>query len=155
MDSGTFRGFEVTVVTLVNEDTGYICSLVPDFPTCQETPPDLVVATRPVYAIIPINLRALSQGAASITAVQLADEEIAGTTGVCYEIDIEGRLIQGPPGSETMKLCFTDDGGLLLMDHDLFFDDPALPQGELDFIAIEVGQTADADFEPPAMIIGV
>ncbi len=147
-------GFEVTVVTLVTEDTGYICTLVPDFPTCQETPPDRVRASRPVYEIIPINLRALSQGAADMTAVQLANEEIAGTTGVCYEIDIAGRLIQGPPGSEQMKLCFTDDGGLLLMDHDLFFDDPAVPQGELDFIALEVSEAAAADFEPPAMIIG-
>lgn len=146
-------GFETTVVTLVTETTGYICTLVPSFPTCQEISQEKAVDTRPVYAIIPITLRALSRGAAPMTAFQLPNEQIAGVDALCYQIDIESRLIEGPSGSERMKLCFSEDGALLLMDHDLFFDDPALPQGELDFVAIEVGEATAEDFEAPAQVL--
>ena len=145
-------GFEVTVVTLVTETTGYLCTLVPAFPTCQELPQDQTVESRAVYLIIPITLEALLEGTAPMTSSQLSNEQIAGSDAVCYQIDIEGRLVEGPTGSERIKLCFTEDGALLLMDHDIFFDDTDLPEGNLDFIAIEIGQAAAEEFEPPAEV---
>jgi len=147
-------GFETPVVTLVTETTGYSCTLVPGFPTCQELPKDQVLERRAAYKIIPVTLTAISEQAAPMTAIRLPDEQIADAAAICYDVEIETRLIPGPLGSERLKLCFTEDGALLLMDHDVFFDDADVPQGELDFVAIAVGQATAEDFDPPADIVG-
>jgi hypothetical protein len=82
-------------------------------------------------------------------ASELPDETIGGVTAKCFDIAVDGRIGVGKAGTETMKLCFGEDGAILSFDRRVKFDDPALPVARLTAIGQDTRESTPADFENP------
>jgi hypothetical protein len=83
------------------------------------------------------------------TFTELPDDEIAGVTGRCFDVSLNGRIGPGEPGTEQIKMCFTEDGGLLRFERRVTFEDPALPQAWITATAEDVSEATSDDFLPP------
>jgi hypothetical protein len=79
---------------------------------------------------------------------ELGEETIADTDAQCFDVAVDGRIGDGPPGTEQIKMCFSDDGALLSYDRVVTFESPSFEAARLTATAQEVREATDADFDP-------
>lgn len=147
-------GLGVTVTTIVDGEDAYVCTLSESNSICRATDEIEATQTRVAILIIVRTLSGIADNAGSMTIEALPDEEIAGVTASCYHVVSEERITEGREGVEDLKLCFSEAGQLLLVDHVVEFEDPDAPRNTLEFVAIEVDEPTSEDFEPPAQVFG-
>lgn len=147
-------GFGVTVVTIVDGQDAYICNLSESSSLCRSTTEDDAVQTRIAILIVYRTLEGIVENFETMLVSELPGEEIAGTEADCYEVVSPDRITEGPPGTETLKLCFSSEGLLLLIDHTVSFVGDTLPEDHLLLEAQEVGNATPGDFDPPAQLVG-
>jgi len=90
----------------------------------------------------------LLTGGPDYTATELPAETLGGTEARCFDVAVDGRIGEGPPGTEKIKLCFSAEGQLLAYDRLVTFDSDN-PDGRLTAIAEEARAATEADFETP------
>lgn len=148
-------GLGVTQVTIVNGDEAYVCSIFESNPTCNVRTPEDTLAHRIAILIVYRTLETISDRADTLSIAELPDEQIAGLDAQCFETTSgDERLTEGPPAVEVVVTCFSEDGLLLRVDHDVLFEEEeVLPDGDLVLEATDIGQAVPDDFEPPARVI--
>jgi hypothetical protein len=93
---------------------------------------------------------ALGEGIEGATVSSPTSRQIAGVDATCFIVDLPNKLEEGPPGTEKIELCYSDDGKLLFLDRQVTFSDSAFPPARLTVEAQEVGDAAESDFDPIA-----
>ncbi len=141
-------GIEATTIVIVRSDEAYLCTKIGET-SCRREPEELVRGVLPIFGPVKEILQAIVDGVAGLESNELQDETIAGLTAKCFDLQLDGRIGVGPDGSESMKICFSDDGHLLLLKRVITFLDPALPVAELNLEAQEVTEASASDFEAP------
>lgn len=144
----TAFGFEATTVVILAGQDAFVCTKAPALISCyretQENASSLLVLFTPITEVP----EAIVGGAEGLQSTPLPDETIAGVTGKCFQINVAGRIGTGPAGTEEMKVCFDEDGQLLLLDRRIVFDDPSYPEATQTLTATEMAAATAADFEP-------
>ena len=82
-------------------------------------------------------------------ASDLPDETIADVDARCFQISIDGRIGTGPPGTEEIKMCFSQEGTLLVYDRIVNFESASFEPAKLSAIAQSTGESLATDFDPP------
>jgi len=143
-------GYEETSVAIASDGGLFFCSKTPSSEYCQEVNSEeeleIVLVLFGSVKEVPV---ALLSGEVDFESTALPDETIAGEAAKCYEVEVNGRLEAGLPGTEQIKLCFTEEGGLLHMDRVVTFEDTSLPAARLTAVAREASQADTDDFQPP------
>ena len=135
--------------TVIIASTGvYVCTQTPFitscFPMTEEDANAYVIIFTPINEVP----QAIVEGMPGLESTELPDETIAGVEGNCFQLMAPGRIGVGPEGTEEIKICFSADGLLLLMERTVLFEDPSFTPADLSLAAQEVGAAATADFEP-------
>lgn len=146
--------FGVTLITIIRDDISYICPVAEVNATCREAPEQEARDNRAVFLIVEQTMQVVAAGISDATVTELPGEEVAGVQGNCYRLETSGRISEGPPGTEQLDLCFSGEGELLSLLHAVFFEDEALPNGDLSLVATEVDEASPNDFDPPAPLVG-
>lgn len=146
--------FAIETYAIVNGEEGYVCSKATNLLDCSFDTPDEVRNTFPFFIPVTEIPQAILDGIDGLQVEQLPDETIATVNALCFDLDIPGRIGVGAPGTEKIKICFGEDGALLLMSRTVTFTDPALPVAQLDLEATEVTEASPSDFEPLASPVG-
>lgn len=140
----------ISTIAISSEDASYICTISPGLESCnsktQEEAQNLVFWRTSVD-------EALNEIAAGVEGVTVSDgtaREIAGVQASCFNVESPTRLGIGQPGGEDLEICFSAEGGLLVMSRTVTFTDTAFPTARLDVTAQEVAEASPADFEPIA-----
>jgi hypothetical protein len=145
------NGYDEKSVAIKAQDGFYFCNQTPFTVSCTEEPAEasldlIFLIFTPIKEVVP----ALLTGAVDYTANELPDETIAGEEASCYDLEVNGRIGAGEPGTEQIKMCFDDSGALLSMRRTVTFTDPALPEAWISVTAEDTGDSASADFDLPA-----
>ena len=141
-------GFDATTATILGDANNYLCTVSPSTSNCRVAGVPELEALRIVSSPIYDGLAALVTDPDQFEFAEPGDETYAGVTGACYSAKSETRIGEGPPSSEDIKACFSDDGVVL------YFERTTTPDSGLiepATFAIELQEAADAspsDFEP-------
>jgi len=147
--------FQTETYAIVNGEEGYVCSTTVTTVDCTRTTPEEVRNTFPIFIPVTEIPNAILGGIEGLRVEQLPDENIASLKALCFDLESPGRVDkQTPPATEKIKICFTEDGTLLLMSRTVTFTDAAFPTAQLDLEATEVTDASPSDFEPPASPVG-
>jgi hypothetical protein len=143
-------GYEVKSVAIKANDGFYFCGGDPFTVFCREEPTEkqleiIYLTFTPIKEFAP----ALLSGNVDYTYEELPDETIADTDAKCFDVTVNGRIGEGPAGTEKNKLCFSEDGDLLFMDRHIDFEDPAFPEAWIKAEAQEVEDAEETDFDLP------
>jgi hypothetical protein len=143
-------GYEVKSVAIKANDGFYFCGGDPFTVFCREEQDEKAlevvwVILTPIKEFAP----ALLEGNVDYTYEELPDETIADTDAKCFDVTVNGRVGEGPAGTEKNKLCFSEDGALLSMDRHIDFEDPAFPEAWIKATAQEVEDAEETDFDLP------
>lgn len=141
-------GFPATTIAIHRQDANYVCTDAQVLKQCyaqQEKDLQLVfVLFTPVHEVF----EAILRGIEGLQVTELPPETIAGVSAQCFDLNVPGRIGVGPPGTEKIKTCFSQEGALLYLKRIVTFKNPDQPVAELTAEAQEVGPTAPSDFEP-------
>lgn len=137
-------GVESTTTAIIAGDDVYACTQTGGSTSCARdtsgNSPFLTVLFIPVIEIP----EAIVAGIPELESMELPDETIAGVKARCFDLVL--------PNREEIKICFSEDGLLLLMERKVLFEDPSVPPADLSLEAQEVGDASAADFEPPTPV---
>lgn len=138
-------GFEAISRAAIVDGTYIICVGQPTRVPCREDVELGVTSVFVLFSAISDALEAIAGGVPNATVTELPDETIAETAATCFQINSDGRILPGPEGSEEAKVCFADDGALLLLERVVTFrpGDTA----RVTALATEVDDASPADFD--------
>ena len=142
-------GYDETTAAFVVAEGLFLCSLT-DFGQSCSIAKDIsqLAIVRVIFTEIKILPGDLLTGDVDYTATELPAETLAGVEARCFDIAVDGRIGEGPPGTEQIKLCFAADGQLLAYDRVITFSSVA-PVARLTAIAEESRAAREADFQTP------
>jgi hypothetical protein len=142
-------GYDETAQAFVVAEGLFLCSLT-DFAQSCSIAEDIaqLAIVRVIFTEIKILPGDLLTGDVDYTATELPAETLGGVVARCFDVAVDGRIGEGPPGTEQIKLCFSPDGQLLAYDRLVTFTSAA-PDARLTAIAEESRAATDADFETP------
>jgi len=138
-------GFEALTQAAIFDGTYVVCSGITLRVSCQEGLEIDVTSVFALFTVISDTLEAIAGGVPDAIITELPDETIAETDATCFQIESQDRVLPGPAGSEEIKICFTDDAALLLLDRLITFspDDTA----RVTALATEVDGVSPDDFD--------
>jgi hypothetical protein len=145
-------GYDETTIAINSADGMFLCTQVPDTISCT-TAAELRELDAVLILFTPIkDLPGILLGdeAPEYEVTDLPNEELAGIDAECFDVAVDGRIGEGPAGTEDIKFCFSEDGALLAYDRTVTFEAAGLEPAKLSAIAEARGEAAPADFEPPA-----
>ncbi len=157
-DWATNDFLEAPTIAIKSDDGMFFCSQTPFTSSCtqvqNESDLDLVFIVMTPLKDVPA---ALAAGDLDYDSSALPDEEFDGVTGKCFDVTTSSRVpftnqpagSEGPPGTEQIKLCFSDEGQLLAIDRHVKFEAENLPDAYFKATSDMVGEAQDSDFEPP------
>jgi hypothetical protein len=140
----------ITTIAIISRDGSYICTTSPGLESCNvktQEEAQTLVFWRPNVDEAP---EAIAEGIDGMTVSGPAERELAGVRASCFDIQVPSQIGQTRAGTESIELCFSEQGGLLVMNRTVDFEDEALPTARLEVTAQEVGQAEPSDFEPTA-----
>jgi hypothetical protein len=140
----------ISTTAILSGAGSYICTTSPGLKSCNTKSSEeaqTLVFWRPA---VDEPLEAIADGAEDLTVSEASEREIAGTQASCFDVESPTRLGVGQPGKESLELCFSAEGGLLVMSRTITFGDTAFPTARLGVTAQEVGAADPSDFEPIA-----
>ncbi len=146
----------VTTILIISRPDFYVCTSTAFLKDCNRAREEEALNLFPWFTPIeeiPRAILAMSSPEPSPTMPSIAvtaarDETIAGTAAKCFSLDVSGRLGVGPPGSEKIKICFSERGELLAMERVITFLDSTKPGADLSLEAQEIVAAKAADFVP-------
>jgi len=142
-------GFEQTAIGIKTGDSLTLCSKTEFTEDCHPVQNEegfgIVFAVFTPVREVPL---ALLSDELDYEYTELPDEEIAGATGRCFDVQVNERIGAGPSGTEEIKLCFTEDGELLSLDRVFGFEIEGLPGARFTAVAEETSEAVPADFQP-------
>lgn len=145
-------GFDASTVTIMAAETNYICTVSGALNNCRITGVPEIDGLRVISSPIYGALAALVTDADKFKFEDLPDETIGGVSSKCYRAASETRIGEGPPSSEEIKACYTDEGAVIYFERTTTPDSTAI---EASTFAIELQETTEAvpaDFEPPGRV---
>ncbi len=145
-------GFDATTVTIMAAETNYLCTIAGALNNCRVAAVPELEGLRIISSPIYDALVELVTEADKFEFEDLPDETFAGVSGKCYHAASETRIGQGPPSSEEIKACYTDEGAVLYFERTTTPDSTAI---EASTFAIELQETTEAvpaDFEPTGRV---
>jgi hypothetical protein len=144
-------GYDVTDIAFVTSDRMESCNATP-FDTNCTVVNDRSLLDAPLIFFTPIKdypAALLSDTGPNYQVTPLPDETIAETDAKCFDVAVEGRIGDGPPGTEQVKLCFSSEGALLAYDRAITFESAGFESARLTAIAEDVGEVVESDFQSP------
>lgn len=140
----------ISTIAILSDAGSYICTTSPGLKSCNIKGPEeaqSLVFWRPSVDEAP---KAIAAGVEGATVSDATEREIAGVNATCFDVESPSRLGDGPPGRESLELCFSEAGALLVMSRTVTFTDAAFPTALLEVTAQEVAEADPSDFEPIA-----
>ena len=140
----------ISTIAIFSSAGAYICTTSPGLKSCNvKTPEEARSLTfwRPSVNEAP---EAVAGGVEGATVSDRAEREVAGVQASCFDVESPSRLGDGPPGKESLELCFSEEGGLLVMSRTVTFTDTGFPTARLNVTAQELAEPDASDFEPIA-----
>ena len=145
-------GFDATTVSIMGATDNYYCSIAGSVNNCRiVTLPEaegLRIFAIPIYNA----LLALVTDHEKFEIEELEGETFAGVEGKCYRAFSDTLIGQGPPSTEEIKVCYTDEGAVLYLKRTTTPESASI---EPSTFTIELQETRDAlpsDFEPTASV---
>ena len=145
-------GFDASTITIMAAETNYLCTVAETLNSCTAAGVPELEGLRIISSPIYNALAELVTEPDKFKFEDLPDESYAGLSGKCYRASSETRIGDGPPSSEEIKACFTDEAAVLYFARTTTPDSAAI--GASTF-AIELKETAaavPADFEPTGRV---
>jgi hypothetical protein len=143
----------ITTIAIISDDGAYICTDSPGLKSCNAKTPEeaqTLIFWRPSVDEAP---EAIAGGIDGMTVSDATKREIAGVQASCFTIEVPagiGIIRPGQTAQESIQLCFSDVGALLVMSRTVDFDDEAFPTAKLEVTAQEIAEAEPGDFEPIA-----
>jgi hypothetical protein len=143
-------GFDETTIAINTAAGMFLCTKTEVSANCTIVT-DVVNLNPVLIRFTPIKdlpLALLTDEALDYDVADLPNENIAGVDARCFQVSVHGRIGEGPPGGEEIKLCFSPDGALLAYDRLVTFEAAGLPPARLTAIAESQDEASDADMQP-------
>ena len=145
-------GFDATTVTIMAAETNYLCTIAGAVNNCRvaEVPEleSVRVLSSPVYNA----LADLVTEPDKFDFEDLPDETFADVSGKCYHAASETRIGEGPPSSEEIKACYTDEGAVIYFERTTTPDSIAIEAGTFTLVLQGTTEAVLADFEPTGRV---
>lgn len=145
-------GFDATTVSIMAAEDNFLCTVAGSVNNCRVASVPELQGIRVISSPIFDALAALATDPDKFEFEELGKETFAGVTGACYRAFSETRIGEGPPSSEEIKGCYTEEGAVL------FFERTTTPDSTLigpSSFVMELQEATDAspsDFEPTGAI---
>lgn len=144
-------GYDETSTALVTSAGMFLCIATPSSTNCSIANDiselDAVLILHTPIKDYPLAL--FAEDGPQYDVEELPDETIAGVDAQCFDVAVNGRIGDGPPGTEQTKLCFSEDGALLAYDRTVNFESTGFDPAKLTAIAQEAGEAEAPDFQRP------
>ncbi|HSP54122.1 MAG TPA: hypothetical protein VLS25_00910 [Dehalococcoidia bacterium] len=144
--------FDATTVTIMGEQKNYLCTVAQSLNSCREAGVAELDGVRFISSPIFNGLADLVTEPDKYEVDDLPDETFAGLTGKCYHASSKTRIGEGPPSSEEIKACYTDQGVVIYFQRTTKPDSSAI---EPSTFTIELQERTEAtlkDFEPTGRV---
>jgi hypothetical protein len=144
-------GYDETTIALIASSGMLLCTVVVSTTSCSAAT-EISQLDAVLILFTPIKdypLALLGDDGPDYQATELPGETIAGVDAQCFDVAVDGRIGDGPPGTEQVKLCFSEDGTLLAYDRTVTFEASGFDPARLTAIAQEAGEAKPEDFLPP------
>ena len=145
-------GFDATTVTILAEQENYICTISPATNTCRVSTLREVEGLRVYFSPVELAMIALATKPDDWEVTELGERISAGVTGACYEATSATRIGEGPPASENVEVCFTDDGAIVHFERTITPDSQSIAPATYTLVLVEASPATASDFEPTGRV---
>jgi hypothetical protein len=144
-------GYDETTSAYLTSEGMSVCTATPFSVSCVPASEikdlEIVLILFTPVKDLPITL--LSENGPRYEVEVLPDETIAEIEAKCFDVAVAGRVGEGPPGTEQIKMCFSDEGTLLSYDRVVTFESDSFEPARLTLVAEEAREIAEQDLKPP------
>ncbi len=146
-------GIESTTVTILAADNNnYSCTVAPNYNYCQAAAVPELESLRIISSPIYDALAALVVESDKFQFDDLPAEAFTGLPSTCYQASSETRIGEGPPLSEDIKACFTNEGVLSYFERTMTPDSVAIESSTFTLELQAAGEALPSDFEPTGRV---
>lgn len=145
-------GFDATTVSILGETDNYLCSVAGAVNNCRAVTVPEVEGLRIIVLPVYNALIALVTEHEMFDVEELGSETYAGLEGNCYRAFSDSLIGQGPPSSEEIKVCFTEEGAIVYFERTTTPESASIQPATFTLELQETREALPSDFEPTASV---